>query len=169
MEHGTFSGEPLAVWLTEEGTEDRTMKIAQEFSFTDPAGKTWRAPEDSCINGASIPRALWTIVGSPYTGDYRRASVVHDVARKEAGSDKKKRRAADRMFFHACRAGGCSIRQSMVLYLGVRVGAAAPDVARWHGAVAIETVGPRIRRTSSESGKRLPDNRRTRARPGRNR
>jgi hypothetical protein len=55
------------------------------------------------------------------------------------------------MFFHACRAGGCSIRQSMVLYLGVRVGAAAPDVTKWHGAAALETVGPRIRRTGSES------------------
>lgn len=150
MDHGTFSGEPLAVWLTEEGTEDRMMKIAQEFSFIDPAGKSWLAPKGSRIDGASLPRALWTIVGSPYTGDYRRASVVHDVACKEAGSDNEKRRAADRMFFHACRAGGCSIRQSMVLYLGVRVGAAAPDVTQWHAAMAIETVGPRIRRTGSE-------------------
>jgi Protein of unknown function (DUF1353) len=128
MGHGEFSGEPEAVWLTEDGTEDRQMKILQDFHFADPSSKKWRAPAGSVVDGASIPRALWTIVGSPYTGDYRRASVVHDVACDEAGGDKKKRRAADRMFFHACRAGGCSIWQAILLYLGVRIGAAASEI-----------------------------------------
>jgi len=150
MGHGHFSGDPRATWLTEDGTEDRRMQILEPFSFTDPEGKAWPAPTDSVVDGASIPRALWTIVGSPYTGDYRRASIVHDVACKEAGSDPTKRRAADRMFFHACRAGGCSIWQSTILYLGVRVGAAAPNVPMWHAAAATATAGPRIRRTDAE-------------------
>ena len=150
MGHGQFSGDPQATWLTEDGTQDRNMKLLRDFSFADPDTKPWPAPAGSVVDGASIPRALWTIVGSPYTGDYRRASVVHDVACVEAGSDKKKRRAADRMFFHACRAGGCSIWQSIVLYLGVRVGAAAVDVAAWHAAIATERAGPRLRRTSDE-------------------
>jgi Protein of unknown function (DUF1353) len=150
MTHGEFSGEPEAVWLTEDGTEDRKMKLLREFFFVDPSSKKWLAPADSVVDGASIPRALWTVVGSPYTGDYRRASVVHDVACVEAGGDKKKRRAADRMFFHACRAGGCSIWQSIILYLGVRVGAAAPDVATWHAAIATESAGPRLTRTHDE-------------------
>jgi Protein of unknown function (DUF1353) len=150
MGHGEFSGEPEAVWLTEDGTEDRQMKILQDFHFVDLSSKKWRAPAGSVVDGASIPRALWTIVGSPYTGDYRRASVVHDVACDEAGGDKKKRRAADRMFFHACRAGGCSIWQAILLYLGVRIGAAASEIPAWQAAVATETAGPRIRRTDDE-------------------
>jgi hypothetical protein len=150
MGHGEFSGDPETVWLTEEGTADRKMRILRDFFFKDPSSKKWPAPEGSIVDGASIPRALWTIVGSPYTGDYRRASIVHDIACDEAGADKKKRRAADRMFFHACRAGGCSIWQSIILYLGVRIGAAASDVPTWHAAMATETVGPRIRRTDEE-------------------
>jgi len=150
MAHGSFSGEPEAVWLTEDGTEDRGMRLLEAFSFEDPDSKKWPAPAGSVVDGASIPRALWTIVGSPYTGDYRRASVVHDVACVDAGGDKKKRRAADRMFFHACRAGGCSIWQSIILYVGVRIGAAALDVSAWHAAVATEAAGPRIRRTADE-------------------
>ena len=63
------------------------------------------------MDGASIPRALWTLVGSPYRGDYRRASIVHDQACDDAHGDKDKRRAADRMFYHACREGGCNINQ----------------------------------------------------------
>ena len=150
MGHGTFSGEPEVVWLTEDGTPDRSVRLLKPLSFTDPKNEEWKAPVDAVVDGASIPRALWTIVGSPYTGDYRRASVVHDVACGEAGGDKKKRRKADRMFFHACRAGGCSIWQSILLYLGVRVGAAAADVPVWQAAIATETAGPRIRRTADE-------------------
>ncbi len=126
------------------------MRLLEEFHFTDPSAKKWTAPASSVVDGASIPRALWTIVGSPYTGDYRRASIVHDIACVEAGGDKKKRRAADRMFFHACRAGGCSIWQSIILYVGVRVGAAAADVPEWRAAIASDTSGPRIRRTEDE-------------------
>src|SRR5438105_6834173 len=145
-----LSGEAEAVWLTEGGTPDRRMKLLQEFTFTDPRSRVWRASADSVVDGASIPRALWTVVGSPYTGDYRRASIVHDVACDEAGGNKRKRRAADRMFFHGCRAGGCSIWESTVLYLGVRVGAASSDVPVWHAAASIETAGPRTRRTADE-------------------
>ncbi len=150
MKHGEFSGDPEATWLTQEGTPDRQMRVLQDFSFTDPSLKVWQAPSGSVVDGASIPRALWTIVGSPYTGDYRRASIVHDVACDNAGGDKKKRRAADRMFFHACRAGGCSIRESTILYLGVRIGAAAKDVPSWHAGISIEAAGPRLRRSDEE-------------------
>src|SRR5215204_4025980 len=76
--------------------------------------------------------------------------MVHDVACVDAGGDKKKRRAADRMFFHPCRADGCSIWQSILLYLGVRIGALAPNVPAWHATIATETTGPRIRRTADE-------------------
>ncbi len=150
MAHGTFSGEPRSIWLTEDGTQDRKMKLLEEFSFTDSSTKKWITSIGAVVDGASIPRALWTVVGSPYTGDYRRASIVHDVACEEAGADKEKRRKADKMFFHACRAGGCSIWQSIILYLGVRIGAAAPDVLEWRAAISSDTSGPRIRRTDDE-------------------
>ncbi|MGE3843254.1 MAG: DUF1353 domain-containing protein [Vicinamibacterales bacterium] len=150
MAHGTFSGDPRTVWLTQDGTEDREMRVIERFAFTDPKDRVWEAPADAIVNGASIPRALWSVVGSPYTGDYRRASIVHDVACREAGENRTKRRAADRMFFHACRAGGCSTWQAVVLYLGVRLGAAARRVPAWQAAVAAESAGPRLRRTESE-------------------
>ncbi len=87
---------------------------------------------------------LWSLVGSPYTGDYRRASIVHDKACDEAGEDKGRRRAADRMFYHACRAGDCSIRQAIILYIGVRIGAAMRDVPSWRLAALHDDSGPRL-------------------------
>ena len=86
------------------------------------------APKGSIINGASIPRPLWSIVGSPYTDDYRNASVVHDVAYDDSSLPKK---VADKIFYHACRAGGCPKQQARKLYLGVRLGAWASEVKGW--------------------------------------
>ena len=150
MSHGDFSGEPKTDWLTEDGREDRRMTVLEDFWFCDPKRRRWDAPKGSIVDGASIPRALWTIVGSPYTGDYRRASIVHDVACEQAVGSPAARRAADKMFFHACRAGGCSVTQATLLYLGVRVGAAGARVPAWHAAMATNSSGPRARRTPQE-------------------
>jgi hypothetical protein len=60
------------------------------------------------------------MVGSPYTDDYRRASIVHDVA---CDDQTVQRKDADVMFYHACLAGGCSFLQAKLLYAGVRIGA----------------------------------------------
>jgi hypothetical protein len=149
VSHGKFTGEPQTRWLTEAGP-DRSMEVLADFAFTDPAHRRWAAPAGSVVDGASIPRPLWTLVGSPYTGDYRRASIVHDVACVDAGGDTAKRRAADRMFFHACRAGGCDVREAMILYLGVRIGAIWPAVPQWEAARATERDGPRLNRLASE-------------------
>jgi hypothetical protein len=127
--HGQFSGEPLTRWCTED-CADRKMVLVETFQYIDPDDITWEAPEGCEIDGASIPRALWTLVGSPFTGDYRRASIVHDQACRDASGDIPKRRAADRMFFNACRAGGCTIEEATTLYLGVRIGALG-DLPLW--------------------------------------
>jgi hypothetical protein len=35
--------------------------------------RRWNAPKSSRVDAASISRFLWAVVGSTYTGDYRRA------------------------------------------------------------------------------------------------
>jgi hypothetical protein len=119
MAYGNFSGDPKAEWLSQSGP-DRDMRLLEDFWYVDPAGKKWMAPSGSVVNGASIPEALWSSVGSPYTGDYRRASIVHDVACDDASVNREK---ADEMFYTACLCGGCSVLQAKLLYAGVRVGA----------------------------------------------
>lgn len=118
---GVFSGAPRTVWLIEP-TADRRMQLLEAFTFTDAAGRVWDAPEGHHVDGASIPRALWTAVGSPYTGDYRRASILHDVHCDRHPQDGPERRAGDSMFYAACRAGGCDRLAAKLLFLGVRLG-----------------------------------------------
>ena len=119
MKYGTFSGNPITEWLVAKKGTDRDMRLVEDFSYTDPSGRTWLAKKGAVINGASIPQPLWSTIGSPYTDDYRRASVVHDVACDDPQVDRKE---ADVMFYYACLAGGCGLMQARILYAGVRIG-----------------------------------------------
>jgi hypothetical protein len=133
MMSGSFSGNPKTEWLTEVGV-DRTMALLEDFWYDDPDGRRWTAPKASVVNGASIPAPLWSSVGSPYTGEYRRASIVHDVACDDPTVDRKE---ADRMFYFACLAGGCTRAQARLLYAGVRIGAWLPHVRLWSHDAAV--------------------------------
>ena len=125
------------------------MQLLDPFWFRDPDGVVWDAPLDSVIDGASIPKALWSTVGSPYTGSYRRASIVHDIACERATGDVGKRRTADRMFYHACRAGGCSVAEATLLYVGVRIGGHWAAVPAWKAA-SPTAAGPRLQRPAAD-------------------
>jgi hypothetical protein len=54
------------------------------------------------------------------------------------------------MFYHACRAGGCSVAEATLLYIGVRIGALADYVPAWRAAIADDNVGPRLVRSAAE-------------------
>lgn len=119
--YGVFSSDPRTIWMTEPKA-DRRMELLDSITFTGAAGRVWDAPKGHRVDGASIPRALWTLVGSPYTGDYRRASILHDVACDRHPHDGPERQAGDEMFYAACRAGGCGRLEAKLLFLGVRLG-----------------------------------------------
>jgi hypothetical protein len=69
------SGQVAAQWIN----DGRSMELLRPVSFVDAAGKLWLAPAGSVIDGASIPRVFWRLIGSPFVGRFRRASVIHDV------------------------------------------------------------------------------------------
>jgi len=129
--------EPTLEWLTQRAPDapDRNMRLVDaSFKYTDPKGKPWEVKGGDSIlivNGASIPSFLWSTVGSPYTGNYRRASILHDFWCKIEGG----RLEADRMFHSACLDGGCSPMQAWLLYVGVRIGAYLPFMVSWVGSV----------------------------------
>jgi hypothetical protein len=103
----------------------RDMILIDAVTYTDPSGIVWQVPAGSFLNGATIPRSLWTLIGSPYTGAYRRASVIHDYFVGEGTNPEvpaAERKNAEKMFYHACRYDGCNKRDAAVLYLGVRTG-----------------------------------------------
>ena len=109
---GAFDGQVLAAWQD----DGRTMTLLEPFAYVDPAGVRWEAAEGSDVNGASIPRAFWSVIGGPFAGRFRNASVVHDVACVEQTADW---RDVHWMFYEACRCGGVAATKAKLMYYAV--------------------------------------------------
>jgi len=141
---GHFNGKVVAEWLK----GGRAMKLTQDFAYTDSTGKQWNAPAGSIVDGASIPKAFWSIIGGPFDGKYRDASVVHDVAcqkKEEPWQD------VHLMFYNACRCGGVDEKKAKLMYWAVYLGG-----PRWvrklveQGKPVYETWSPPIENFSDE-------------------
>jgi hypothetical protein len=106
---GYYSGDPILKW----NSDGRNMTVMSEFSYTDPYGLVWDAPAGSVTDGASIPRYLWSLIGGPFEGKYRNASILHDVAYEKHNRPWKD---CDRMFYNAMRCSGVGATQAKTMY-----------------------------------------------------
>ena len=116
-QYGNFSGPIVTKWIKHDGP-DRDMLVVESVTFHDRDGKEWQVPEGARINGASIPRLLW-VLGSPFVGDYRRASVIHDHFCNTKSEPWKK---VHRMLYDAVLTDGVSKITAMGMYAAVRAG-----------------------------------------------
>ena len=96
----------------------RAMRLLHDLTYTDKRGVAWLAPAGSIIDGASIPRLLWTLSGSPYVGMHRRASIIHDVY---CCSQDRPHQAVHRMFYEAMIDSGVSPGAARRKYLAVKL------------------------------------------------
>ena len=71
---GQYVGKIVTEWLP----NGRDMLIVNSFEYIDPEGRKWPVPARTKVDGASIPQPFWSIIGGPFEGPYRNASVVHD-------------------------------------------------------------------------------------------
>jgi len=106
---GSYEGDPVTKW----NADGRTMTLITELRYTDPQGFVWIAPIGSVVDGASIPRYLWSIMGGPFEGRYRNASVLHDVA---YGEHNRPWQDCDRMFYYAMRCSGVSGAEAKTMF-----------------------------------------------------
>ena len=108
-EYGHFVGEVKTKWLD----DGRKMQLLETFTYVDPQKITWDSPKDSVIDGASIPRIAWSLIGGPFEGKYRNASVIHDVACDLALRPWEEVHEA---FYNAMRAGGVGVMKAKIMY-----------------------------------------------------
>lgn len=106
---GYYSGYPETRWHS----DGRSMTLLNELRYMDPNGVEWVAPAGSRVDGASIPRTLWTFMGGPFEGKYRNASVLHDVAYEQK---KRPWQECDRMFYNAMRCSGVGAVEAKTMY-----------------------------------------------------
>jgi hypothetical protein len=106
--NGKYIGSVKAEWLP----DGQKMKLLENFIYEDSKGLLWKAPSGSIVDGASIPRIAWKVVGTPFYGKYRDASVIHDVACEDK---KRSWELVHLAFYHAMRASGVSELNSKIM------------------------------------------------------
>lgn len=110
---GQYFGSVQAEWEP----DGRNMRLLSEFVFVDPRGRRWIAPKGTEVNGASIPGSLWSIVGGPYEGKYRDASVIHDTYTSAPYVETWEK--VHYMFYEGCRADGLGETEAKLMYYAV--------------------------------------------------
>jgi Protein of unknown function (DUF1353) len=113
--HAKFEGRPVITFLP----DGRRVKTVEPFAFIDAASQRWDVPAGATVDGASIPRALWTLLGGPFEGKYRDASIIHDWY-----CDLRCRpwQSTHLAFYEAMRASDVPTSQAKLLYAGVYFG-----------------------------------------------
>jgi hypothetical protein len=111
-EYGRFIGKVQTEWLD----DGRRMRLLSRFSYVDPDERQWHAPAKWIVDGASIPQAGWSIIGGPFEGRYRAASVIHDVAcvQKERPWE-----AVHQAFYYAMLASGVEVTTAKLMFAAV--------------------------------------------------
>jgi hypothetical protein len=99
--------------------DGKTMKVIEPYSYVDADGHAFSAQPGFQTDGASIPRVLWSLIGSPFTGKYIGAAVVHDVG---CTTKKYSWQVTHRMFYDAMLDSGVSEHTAKIMYYGVRFG-----------------------------------------------
>jgi uncharacterized protein DUF1353 len=113
---GTSYGRYLGRLIIEPLPDGRLMRLVEPFGFLDAREKRWPVPVGAKVDGASIPQALWSLVGGPFEGKYRDASVIHDYycdIRSEPW------RAVHQVFYEAMRVSGVAERRAKLMYAAV--------------------------------------------------
>ncbi|MBI3562886.1 MAG: DUF1353 domain-containing protein [Gammaproteobacteria bacterium] len=110
---GRFLSKPQTEW----DADGRDMSLLSDFVYEDQHHTRWTAKKGASINGASIPQVFWGIIGGPFEGKYRNASVVHDTECEPPY--KHDWRDVHRMFYNASRAGGVPMYKAKTMYMAV--------------------------------------------------
>lgn len=138
QDFGAYEGLPPVVALLDEG---RTVKVVKDLTFVDEAGERWPVEAGVVVDGASVPRAFWSLIGGPFEGRYRNASIIHDRYCDLRGRSWE---ATHRMFYAAMRCSDVPrLKAKMMFYAVHRFG------PRW-------TVGQELAGVASTFERRVP-------------
>ena len=94
----------------------RNFTLLNRFRYVDSDKVTWVVPKGFSSDGASIPRVLWSIVGAPWDGEYRRAAVVHDYFFRQR---KYESDVVHRVFYEAMLTDGVEPLKAKLMYYAV--------------------------------------------------
>src|SRR3954467_9592619 len=130
---GSFEGE-LLVRMLDDG---RLCELLADYVYHRNDGSHWLAPKGTKVDGASIPRIFWTLIGGPFEGKYRNASVIHD---RYCDTKERPWRDTHRMFYEGMRCNGVGAAKAKIMYYAVyRFGQRWPEPGTHAAEAAMPT------------------------------
>lgn len=97
-----------------------TVTLCQNYMrYSSIVGDTVFIAEGFVFDGASIPKAFWSLIGSPFSGKYRQSALIHDAL---YASELVPRDEADKCFLELMEKDGVSWLKRYTMYNAVRVG-----------------------------------------------
>jgi hypothetical protein len=110
--NGKFVGRVVTKWES----DGRNMTVMEPFQFIDAHARKWSVPRGTSVDGASIPQVFWSLIGGPFEGKYRNASVIHDYYCQIRNRRWQDVHAA---FYEAMLASGVEQGKALVMYKAV--------------------------------------------------
>ena len=100
----------------------RKVRVVESFSYYrgKKGGTTIDVPVGFVSDGATIPRFAWPIIGSPLTGKYRAAAILHDFLYYSARYSRKR---CDEIFLEAMTVLKVNKVKRTIIFWAVRFGA----------------------------------------------
>lgn len=112
-DYGYFEDFVRARWLK----DGRYMALLEPLVFHQTQGnRVWTAPARTRTDGASIPQVFWSVIGGPFEGKYRDASVNHDY---ECCVQQNPWRGVHQMFYDGMLANGEAPWRAKLMYFAV--------------------------------------------------
>jgi hypothetical protein len=115
---GSYPNRPLTLQdlIPPDG---RRFSLVKEFDYLDQSGRVWKAPIRLVTDGASIPMPFWSVIGGPFEGLYREASIVHDAA---CCAQMQPWQHVHHMFYDAMRCSGVDWLKAKIMFYAVWAG-----------------------------------------------
>ncbi len=108
-----FDGRIVVEWV-DENQFVASMRLVENFSFTEAGGKTWLVPAGSVVDGRSLAPLFVRLSGHPFEGGFRQTAVIYDHAAKQQAQPWQD---AQRMFFEGSVTEGILPIEAKVNYL----------------------------------------------------
>ena len=93
-------------------------KLIRPFVYNSRLKGKITVPIDTITDGASIPRFLWCLLGSPWSGRYAPGAIVHDFLYQEK---KFTRKEADLVFLESMEVLKVPLWKRRVMYRALRL------------------------------------------------
>lgn len=97
--------------------DGRGIQAIEGFQFQDSKGVLWEVPRGQVTDGAAIPRSLWSVVGSPLSGEFIASSALLD---RYTADRTRPREQVLQMYREALIASGVSETKASVFYNAVK-------------------------------------------------